>query len=71
MTGSRKRDDHQTVPERPKFDTPDDGSRPSLDGIDEQALAELYSGFTDEDRALANVGLAEYAGILSALDKEQ
>jgi hypothetical protein len=37
--------------------------------IDEQMLAQLYAEFAEEDRALANAGLKDYALLLSHEDK--
>ena len=36
--------------------------------LDESELAALYAGFGDEDRELAEVGLAEYASNLESED---
>jgi hypothetical protein len=37
--------------------------------VDEQTLVQLYAEFAEEDRALANVGLADYARLLADEDK--
>ncbi len=39
--------------------------------IDEKMLAQLYVEFAEEDRALANAGLADYARMLAAEDAEE
>ena len=38
--------------------------------VDEKMLAQLYAEFADEDRALANAGLADYTRMLSSEDTE-
>jgi len=39
--------------------------------IDEKMLAQLYAEFAEEDRALANAGLADYARMLAVEDAEE
>ena len=61
----------QPSPERTD-DCVQEGTRPlTLHEIDEQTLAQLYSEFAEEDRALANAGLSEYARTLAAADEEE
>ncbi len=39
--------------------------------VDEQVLAQLYAEFAEEDRALANAGLADYARMLAVEDAKE
>jgi hypothetical protein len=48
-----------------------DRFRVSLDELDDETLGELYASVADEDRALANTGLADYARMLTCVDKEE
>ena len=70
MTDARRQADQSLTSSVSENDSPENCSRPSIDEFDEQALADLFAEFADEDRALANLGLADYAGVLSSLDKE-
>ncbi len=37
--------------------------------VNEQMLAQMYAEFADEDRALANMGISDYARLLADEDK--
>ncbi len=45
--------------------------RPIEREFDEQTLKERYAEVAEEDRALAESGLAEYARLLAEADKEE
>jgi hypothetical protein len=70
MADARKQADQSPNVEEPEHEPLAQCSGNSLDELDEHALAALYEEFADEDRALANQGLVEYAAALSALDQE-
>ena len=70
MADARKHADQSPNVDEPKYEYLAQCSDNSLDELDEQTLAALYEEVADEDRALANQGLAEYAAALSALDRE-
>jgi hypothetical protein len=70
MADAQKKADQSAHVDEPGHDSSAHCSDNSLDELDEQTLAALYEEVADEDRALANQGLAEYAAALSALDQE-
>jgi hypothetical protein len=39
--------------------------------VDEKSLTQLYAEFAEEDRALANAGMADYARLLAAEDNAE
>jgi hypothetical protein len=65
MTDVLKHADQFQPADEPDQDPLADCSGMSLDEIDEQTLTALYEEFADEDRALTNQGLAEYAAAIS------
>jgi hypothetical protein len=71
MADRRRKAARTTPPARTEYDGRAALSCPSLDNLDERALAELYAEFAEEDRALADAGLADYARSLASLDKEE
>jgi hypothetical protein len=71
MADVRKQADQSAHVDEPGHESLAHCSGVSLDELDEETLAALYEAFADEDRALANQGLAEYAAAFSGLDQEQ
>lgn len=47
-----------------------EADRASVTGFDEQTLAKLYAEFAEENRQLAEMGLADYMGLLEHEDRE-
>jgi hypothetical protein len=70
MTDARKHTNQSSNVDEPECDSLAHCSGNVLDELDEQTLAALYEEFADDERALANQGLAEYVAALSALDQE-
>jgi hypothetical protein len=68
VTSDHRRQPHQTRPNGDGSDGVTD--RHELCDADETTLAQLYANFADEDRELAEAGLAEYSRLLAAADRE-
>jgi hypothetical protein len=70
MTDPRQQAEQSVTPDLSEHSSGDESPCPSLEEMDDRTLAALYAEFADEDRALANAGLTDYASVLSAVDEE-
>lgn len=70
MAAARKTAKAPRTEARSEQDVPEEFPCRELSDLDDETLGALYAEFFEEDRALANMGLAEYAEALASLDRE-